>query len=93
MHVSMMQKHHANHNLCLEHCVSGIDYFSIGSISNVFEKLSEIFITKTIFQIFTFFVLPLTSLYILILYAPPNIRRKIKNYAYSELRGIVIATT
>jgi hypothetical protein len=93
-YTSMMNSHHGESTSpCLEHCLSSMDYSEGISLWNILGNMLEILVQKIFLHELILFVTPLASLYFLIYYWPPNLLRKIKNYNYSQLRGIVIATT
>lgn len=93
-YTSMMSAHHGESSSpCLEHCLSSLDYSEVIQSGIFLVKSLEVLIKKIIFNELILFIVPLGSLYLAIRYPPPNLLRKIKNYSYSELRGIVIATT
>jgi len=92
LHASMMSHHGMSAWDCIEHCMSSethIHSFKMISLSNYIEVL----VVKVFFTRIFDFILPLTLLYIVLIHAPPNLLKNIKNYNYWSLIGIVKLTT
>jgi len=92
LHSSMMHDHDMSAWDCIEHCMSWETqaYSSkLTSLSSYFEVL----ISKTIFAKIFEFTIPLALLYLVLIYAPPNLYKNIKNYSYCSLIGVIKLST
>ena len=92
LHASMMPEHTMNAGDCIEHCMGDKAYTNIPKVVSPLLWLDLILIKVVFVKVFIFLV-PLFLIYILLSSAPPNLYKKIKNYNYSSLIGIIKLTT
>lgn len=92
LHASMMSHHGMSAWDCIEHCISSETHLHSPKIISIWNYI-EIFVAKVFFTKIFEFIIPLALLYVILIHAPPNLLKNIKNYNYWSLIGIVKLTT
>ncbi len=77
---------------CIEHCISSETQLHSPKIISLWSYI-EVLVAKVLFTKIFEFTIPLALLCVILIYAPPNLHKKIKNYNYSYLIGIIKLTT
>ena len=87
-HASMMHHHGMSPWDCIEHCMSWETQVYTSAIISSASYL-EIWVSKVIFSQIFGYTISLVLLYLVLIYAPPNLSKNIKNYNYSDLIGVI----
>jgi len=77
---------------CIEHCMSSETQLYSPKIILLWSHI-EVLVAKLLFTKIFEFTIPLALLYVILIHAPPNLYKNIKNYNFSSLIGIIKLTT